>query len=208
MENICAAHHCSNVIRGRRSGAKFCSNACKTEQSRHNKRNGIVQGSIKSSVPISGSPVNDMALSAFNAGMRNAISDKSLGNGVGANVVGAAAPYLGDCVKKRPLLSLAVAFGGYKLAKIFFRSCKTTTQGTKQVKECTEANGVHKAGGATAALLGINYLCDNWTEIAKKLPIVTDVKRNSNVTVTERNVTQQHFKQPFIQDLFKDVKLN
>lgn len=189
MENgICGAFDCTNVIRGRRSNSKYCSNACKTRHSRYNKSNGITTASIGSTkVPYSGSVVTDVATSSLNVGLKNAINDNPLNTGLGASALGATVPYLGECVKKRPITSIFVGLLGFYASGSVLRSCTTTIKGNKRTKECKDATGIQKAGAAAAALLAFSYICDNWAVIKGNIASVTDVKRYSNVTVTERN---------------------
>lgn len=168
MENICQANHCSNVIRGRRKDARYCSESCKQVQKRYNKANGIT-GSIsrRSAVPVkidpTGSLVNDAAVAASIGLLSNGGSDAV--STITGNVMQSCIPYALKSIKERPIASLLFAFGGYKAASSLFKSCTTTITKSKSgrdvsSKSCKPASPLHKTGGAALAVLGANHLLD------------------------------------------------
>jgi len=191
MEKICAAFDCDNVIRSNNGRKRFCQPSCKTRQHRYGKSDtGAGVTGFRSSAKPSGNVVADLSLAAMKNGLENAVGDKPLVNGLGTPVLSAGLPYLGECVKKRPLLSLLFFGLGHFAGDMMFSSCSTTVTagqkgtGSKKVKKCTNATGIQKAGSGASAVLAFSYLCDNWSDIAPRLANVTLQKRYSNGTVT------------------------
>ena len=165
IEKHCQADRCNNVIRGRRSDAKYCSNQCKDYQRALNKESGIqkIQGSSKVSVAPSGNLVNDVAMNAA-LQMLNSRNINPVQN-IGNTALSTCIPYAAKIIQERPLLSLALAVGGFWAVNRSFNPCTTTTETkngeTTETKSCRKANGIEKAGGAAAAILVGNYLLDN-----------------------------------------------
>jgi len=165
MENkLCEAHDCSNVIRGRRSSSAYCTDACRQRQKRFRKENGITGSSVsvgRSSVVSSGNLINDVSQSASLALLRGSGDPvTNMMNGAVSTCV----PYAIAAIRKYPILSLALAWAGYKGASSLFSSCTDTTtvkDGKTEVsKTCKKANVVQKTGGAAVAVIGGGYLLD------------------------------------------------
>lgn len=165
IEKHCQADRCNNVIRGRRSDAKYCSQQCKDYQRPFNKGNGLqkIQGSAKVSVSPSGNIVNDVAMNAAlqMLSSRNTNPVQNIGN----TALSTCIPYAAKIIQERPLLSLALAIGGFVVVNRSFNPCTTTTETkngeTTETKSCRKATGIEKAGGAAVAILAGNYLLDN-----------------------------------------------
>lgn len=172
VENICQAHHCENVIRGRRADARYCSESCKQVQKRYNKENGhtALTGFSTSRRRRRVDPTGDLVADVSTAAAVNLFSNN--GNMIGS-VVDTCAPYAIDKVTKRPIPSLLAALGGVATAKRLFKKCVITTEipsdddgkkkskPTKSTKTCSPASGLQIGATAMAFVLGANYLLDH-----------------------------------------------
>jgi len=166
MDNkICGAYDCSNVIRGRRASSAYCSDSCRQRQKRFRKDNGIIGSPVSigaQSVAPTGSLISDVSANASISLLRG--SGDPLSNMM-SGAVGTCIPYAIEAIKKYPLLSLALALGGYKAAEHVFSSCTDTTtvkDGKKEVATtCKKANALQKTGGAVVGVLGGAYIIEN-----------------------------------------------
>ena len=202
MDNLCQAHHCSNVIRGRRKDARYCSESCKQVQKRYNKENGFVGVRRQSNVtPVkidsTGSLVADASASAAIGLISNGAADPM--TTVTTNVLNSCIPYAFRMIQERPLLSVFLAFGGVKFASHFLKSCSITTtidkDGKKDTsKTCKPASALQKSGGAALAVLGGNHLLDQITTLSNANSAVSDTGQTrvrhgfnpSNPSLSER----------------------
>jgi len=179
MENLCEAHDCNNVIRGRRADSKYCTESCKQRQKRFNKSNGIVSSRSynRAAVAPTGNLLNDISSNAAMSFISNGSIDPI--TNIGNTTMRTCLPYAAEMIKKRPLLSLLLAGGGFVAADSFFSNCstsETTKNGNKEVtKTCTTANALQKTGGAAATVLVGNYIVDL---------IFDSLKLNTNVSDT------------------------
>jgi len=166
MENLCQAHDCNNVIRGRRNDARYCTESCKNREKKYRKSNGITTANYNSKLAVSnsGNIINDIATNATVGMIRNGAADpiRTIGN----SAMNTCVPYAIEMVKKHPLLSIALAYGGFKLSDNFFSSCSTSTKtvnGVAEVTEtCKQATALEKGGGAAAAVVVGNWLIDSF----------------------------------------------
>jgi len=195
MENICQAHDCNNVIRGRRNDAKHCCESCKNRAKRYRKMNGITSPSNHNSrlaVSNSGNIINDIATNATVGMIRNGASDpiRTIGN----SAMNTCVPYAVEMVKKHPLLSIALAYGGFKLADNFFSSCSTSTKtvnGEIEVTEtCKQATALEKSGGAAGAVVIGNWLIDSFMSNIEQISGSSDVGNTQGNTQVNPRYTR------------------
>jgi len=184
MEKICHASRCTNVIHGRRADARYCGEPCKQFAKEERKLNGgasISAPARRHRVKPTGNLIDDAALSATLGLMSNGTDPVK---SITTNVMDTCVPYAIETVRKRPIVSLIAAVGGFKLASNVFKSCTTTiTKGDDDKDDvstaCAPASAIHKTGGAAAAILSVNYLLDqflalydaNYTGNTRVLPV-------------------------------------
>ena len=165
MDNICQYSECNNTIRGRRKDAKYCSETCKQNNKRQRQESSIGKPRRvrrrRAAPLLTGNFVNDIAAnSAFS--LVDNISGLDPVKSVSATMIDTCVPYAIESIKKNPLTSLGLAVAGFVSAGFVFKSCTVvhkTVKGKKvKEKSCAEASGLQKAGGATAFIVGGNYL--------------------------------------------------
>lgn len=169
MENICNAHDCNNVIKGRRSDSKYCSNYCGNKMKRHRRNNGMQGAAPVRNYPInkSGDLIGDLA-----QGISQPLMDFNNSNPIpsmGQNVVRTLVPECLEMIKKHPFRSLFLLGGGYLLGNSIFGGCETTTttdsKGKKQTSEtCKKASGLQKTGTSVGTLFLVNTVINSVKE--------------------------------------------
>ena len=174
MDNICQYSECDNVIRGRRTDAKYCSESCKQNNKRKNRLSvgssvgtgiGTTRRRRRAAAPvITGNVMNDIAANSAMSLVGNVASGLDPMASVSASAMETCIPYAIESIKKNPFISLGLGLIGFKAAASIFKSCtvieKTVDGKTVKEKSCSTASGLQKAGGAAALIIGGNYFLD------------------------------------------------